>query len=152
MTPHWLSVQRPGEHGFSLLEMIVVLAILSLVLVAVTPLVNPWRRGAMIDVAAHDVALALRAARATAIYGNRVATFTFDGNAGQYWSDTAPVRKALPPRIAAAFLPGETALGRIQFFPDGGASGGTIVLRDAYRSAAIQVNALSGRTKVNVGP
>jgi len=139
-------------RGFSLLEMIVVLAILSLVLVAVAPLVNPWRRGALIDVAAHDVAIALRAARATAIYGNKLATFTFDGTAGQYWSDTAPARGTLPPRIIGTFIPGETAHGRIQLFPDGGASGGTILLREAHRSAAIQVNALSGRTKVNVGP
>ena len=42
-------------------------------------------------------------------------------------------------------------MAQIQFFPDGGASGGTIVLTDARRSAAIQIDALTGRTSVNVG-
>src|SRR5262249_8506430 len=79
MTPHVLPMARPGERGLSLLELIVVLAILSLVLVAVAPLVTQGHRGAMIDVAARDVALALRETRAAAIYGNRGVTFTLDG-------------------------------------------------------------------------
>jgi len=151
MTPYCLPTPRPGERGFSLLELIVVLAILSLVLVALAPLVNPWHSGAMIDVAARDLALALRETRAAAIYGNRGTTFTLDGAAGEYWSDTAPARRTLPGRITATFA-GQAQLGQIQFFPDGGASGATIVLRDAYRSAAIRVDALSGRAQFNVSP
>ena len=150
MTPHFLSVPPPDERGFSLLELIVVLAILSLVLVAVAPLVSPWRGGALIDVAARDVALTLRATRAAAIYGNKGATFTLDGAAGQYWSDAVPGRRTLPARVTATFAAGQT--GQIQFFPDGSASGGTVVLRDAHRSTAVQVDALSGRAKVNVSP
>jgi general secretion pathway protein H len=152
MTPHLLPLPRPGERGLSLLELIVVLAILSLVLVAVAPLVNPSQRGAMIDVAARDLALALRETRAAAIYGNKGTTFTLDAAAGEYWSDAAPARRTLPARITAAFAAGHARLGQIQFFPDGGASGGTIVLSDAHRSAAIQVDALSGRAKFNVSP
>jgi prepilin-type N-terminal cleavage/methylation domain-containing protein len=152
MTPHLLPMPRPGERGLSLLELIVVLAILSLVLVAVAPLVNPWHRGTMIDVAARDLALALRETRAAAIYGNKGTSFTLDGGAGQYWSDAAPARRTLPARITATFAAGQAQLGQIQFFPDGGASGGTIVLRDAHRSAAVRVDALSGRVKFNVRP
>lgn len=152
MTLHLLPMPRPGERGLSLLELIVVLAILSLVLVAVAPLVSPWHRSAMIDVAARDVALALRETRAAAIYGNKGTTFTLDGAAGQYWSDAAPARRALPARITATFGAGQTQLGQIRFFPDGGASGGNIVLRDARRSAAIRVDPLSGRAKFNVSP
>ena len=148
---HLLSMPRPGERGLSLLELIVVLAILSLILVAVAPLVTQGHRGAMIDVAARDVALALRETRAAAIYGNRGTTFTLDGVAGEYWSDAAPAHRTLPVRITATFA-GQAQLGQIQFFPDGGASGGTIVLRDALRSAAIRVDALSGRALFNVSP
>ena len=152
MTLHFPPMSRPGECGLSLLELIVVLAILSLVLVAVASIVSPAYRGATIDVAAREVALALRATRTAAIYGNKGTTFTLDGAAGQYWSNAAPARKTLPARIVASFAAGQTQLGQIQFFPDGGASGGTIVLRDAHRSAAIRVYALSGRAKVNVSP
>ena len=151
MTPHVLSVPRLGERGFSLLELIVVMAVISLVLVAVTPLVNPWRRGALVDVAAREMALTLRGTRAAAIYGNKGATFTLDGAAGEYWSDVVPARIPLPASITATFAAGQTSLAQIQFFPDGGASGGTIVLKDAHRSAAIRVEALSGRVAINVG-
>lgn len=151
MKPHVLPVSRPGERGFSLLELIVVMAIISLVLVAVTPLVNPWQHGALVDVAAREVALALRGTRAAAIYGNKGATFTLDGAARQYWSDAVPARIPLPASITATFAAGQASLGQIQFFPDGGASGGTIVLKDAHRSAAIRVEALTGRVAINVG-
>jgi general secretion pathway protein H len=150
MTSLFPSSDRRHERGFSLIELIVVLAILSIVAVAVAPLATPWRRGTLIDVAAREVVLGLRAARAAAIYGNKETVFTLDGAAGHYWSDGAPAPKTLPGRITAAFAPG-TSLGRIRFFPDGGASGGTIVLRDTYRSASIRIDALSGRATFDVG-
>ena len=151
MTSRLLPMAQSGERGFSLLELIVVLAILSLIVVAMAPLVNPWHRGMMIDVAARELALALRETRTAAIYGNRRTTFTLDGPAGEYWSDAAPAHKTLPVKISARFA-SQAELGQIQFFPDGGASGGTIVLRDAHRSAAIRIDALSGRAQFNVTP
>jgi general secretion pathway protein H len=139
-----------GESGFTLLEMLVVIAIVSLVMIAVAPLANPWRRGSMVDVAAREVTLGLRATRAAAIYGNREATFTLDRAAARYWSDSAPAPKHLPARVVFAAGADEAATTRIRFFPDGGASGGTIVLSDAQRSASIRVDALSGRASVDV--
>ena len=140
---------RSGERGFSLIELIVVLAIVAIAAVAVAPLAGPWRQGKLVDVAAREVALALRAARSAAINANQETIFTLDGAAGHYWSDRAPIPKALPARVTAALAPG-LPLGRIRFFPDGGASGGTIVLSDAYRSASIRIDALSGRATVDV--
>jgi general secretion pathway protein H len=138
------------ERGFSLVELIVVLAVLAIVAAAVAPLATPWRRGTLMDVAAREVVLGLRTARAAAIYGNKETVFTLDGASGQFWSDGAPAPKALPGRVSAAFASG-TPTGRIRFFPDGGASGGTIVLRDAHRFASIRIDALSGRTTLDVG-
>jgi general secretion pathway protein H len=149
MSPFLPPAVRAGERGFSLIELIVVLAILSVAAVAVAPLATPWQRGTLVNVAARDVALALRAARAAAIHANQETIFTLDGAAGQYWSDRAPAPKPLPARVTAAFAPG-LPQGRIRFFPDGGASGGTIVLSDPHRSASIRIDALSGRATVDV--
>jgi general secretion pathway protein H len=151
MTALLLPMPRPGERGFSLLELIVVLAILSLIVVAMAPLITPWHRGTMIDVAARELALALRETRTAAIYGNKQTTFTLDGPAGAYWSDAVPAHRALPVRITARFA-SQAEFGQIQFYPDGGASGDTIVLRDAQRSATIRVDALSGRAQFHVSP
>ena len=151
MTLPLLPIGRPGERGVTLLELLVVLAILSLIVVAMAPLITPSNRGTMIDVAARELALALRETRTAAIYSNRQITFTLDGPAGQYWSDAAPAHKALPVKIIAR-LARQAEFGQIQFYPDGGASGDTIVLSDARRSATIRVDALSGRAQFNVSP
>lgn len=143
------SVPWHGERGFSLVELIVVIAILSIALAAAVPLAGSLRQSMAVDVAARELALGLRTARAAAIYGNKEATFMLDGAAGQYWSDAAPARKRLPAQVA--FSPEQRTVAEIRFFPDGGASGGTIVLTDARRSAAIQIDALTGRASVNVG-
>ena len=146
-----LPMPQSGERGATLLELLIVLAILSLIVVAMAPLITPSQRGAMIDVAARELALALRETRTAAIYSNRQITFTLDGTAGQYWSDAAPAHRALPVKIIAR-LARQAEFGQIQFYPDGGASGDTIVLTDARRSATIRVDALSGRAQFNVSP
>jgi prepilin-type N-terminal cleavage/methylation domain-containing protein len=151
MTFPLLPTARPGERGVTLLELLVALAILSLIAVAMAPLVTPSNRGAMIDVAARELALALRETRTAAIYGNKETTFTLDGPAGAYWSDAVPAHRPLPVKITARFAR-QAEFGQIQFYPDGGASGDTIVLRDARRSATIRVDALSGRAQFHVSP
>jgi general secretion pathway protein H len=137
-----------GDSGFSLVELIVVIAILSVALTAAVPLATSLRHSMALDVAAREVTLGLRAARSAAIYGNKEANFMLDGATGQYWSDVAPVNKRLPAQVVVSSA--QRTVGQIRFFPDGGASGGTIVLREARRSAAIEIDALTGRTSVNV--
>ena len=150
MNPHPAAAAPYRQRGFTLLELVVVLAILSLAVVTLAPFANPWRRGAPIDVVAREVVLGLRTARTAAIFGNREAVFTFDAGAGQYWSDAAPARRSLPARISATIGSGDFSRAQIRFFPDGGASGATIVLRDAGRTAVIEVEAPSGKALAHV--
>jgi general secretion pathway protein H len=139
------------DRGFSLLELIVVLAIMALAAVALAPITGNASRGITIDAAARDIAVELRAARAAAIYANRETDFTIDAVARRYWSGAAPRPKSLPDGIAAAFAQGEGSRAMIRFFPDGSASGGRILLSGAGRAAAIEVDALTGRARIDVG-
>jgi general secretion pathway protein H len=144
------AASHPAERGFTLLELIVVLVILSLAATALVPLTLTSGRSIDVDAAARELAIGLRATRSAAIYGNREAVFTVDAAAGRYWSDAAPSPKVLPARISAV-LGGERSVGRIRFFPDGSASGGALVLRGDERAATIRVDALTGRASVDVG-
>jgi general secretion pathway protein H len=141
---------RWSEGGFSLLELVVALAIVSMVLVALVPLTGSWRRGVPTEAVVNDMVVVLREARAAAINRNRPTTFTLDGAAGRYWSDSLPVPRALPARVAIAVGSGQQSLGTIQFFPDGGASGGVITVQDTRRTYTIQIETLSGRVRLNV--
>lgn len=133
-------------QGFSLIEMVVVLAILAMASALIAPHAAGWRNGMQVEQAARDLATGLRAARAAALHANRETVFTLDGPTGRYWSDAAPAPKALPKRVLAA----ETPVRSIRFFPDGGASGGMLRLTESGRSVVIRVDALSGRTSVMV--
>jgi general secretion pathway protein H len=144
-------VSSTAESGFSLVEMLVVLSILSITLVALVPFAGSGRQSGHLDQAAREVALALRNTRASAINTNKDATFTLDASAGFYWSDANNKQMALPKKLAVAIVPNNNLQGQIHFFPDGSASGGTIQLRDLNHSYLIQVEALSGRIRIDGG-
>jgi len=141
---------RSAERGFTLLELIVVLAIMALAAAALVPITGTAGRSIAVDAAAREIAVALRTTRAAAIYSNREADFTIDAGARRYWSDGEPSPNALPDGMSAAFAPGGRSLGRIRFYPDGSATGGSILLRGADRTAMIEVDALTGRARIDV--
>jgi general secretion pathway protein H len=130
---------RRGARGFTLIEMIVVLAVLGLALVLVVthgPMRSPRLE---LDGEARQVAGVLRLARSRAIAEERAVTVAFD--TGGYRLDRgAPV----------GWTNGVSPAGNgvISFTPDGGSSGGVIVLRGGERQVAIGVDWLTGRVVV----
>jgi general secretion pathway protein H len=126
-----------GQSGFTLLEMIVVIVIVTLVggLVLVK---QPWRSvGLNTDATVRALTSALRLARSRAIAQDRpVAVITassgFSIDGGAVW--TLPSDEALNPS-------------RVVFTPDGGSTGGTIVLTAGQRRIALDVNWLTGRVR-----
>ena len=117
------------DSGFTLLEMLVVLAILGVVL-AVAVGAMP-RRGGTLDLAnaADGVAGTLRLGRARAIALGRPVVFTPSQGGRGYALDGQ--QRALPPAVTLA-MAGPAA---ISFSPDGGASGGAVRVASAVRAA-----------------
>jgi general secretion pathway protein H len=143
---------QDGRHaaaGFTLIEVIVVLAVLSLGL-AILALRGPPRSAALeIRAAAGEMAQALRLARAQSIARNAPVRVVLDPGRGAWAVDGAAAR-ALPPGIVLALRVAETEalgdrLGAIRFAPDGSSTGGTIELADGHRRLQIGVDWLSGR-------
>jgi len=67
---------RPARHGFSLIEMMVTLAILGFLLVATMPSIGSWLRNTEIRNAAESISNGLSKARAEAVRRNLPVRFT----------------------------------------------------------------------------
>lgn len=146
---------RNKDGGFTLVEMLVVLAVVGLAL-GVVALRGPQRSPALdLRAAAGTVAETLRLARSRAVAGNRTVGVAFDVAGPSLRLDGAPPR-GLPTGISMAVTAtlGNTAGGRlaaIQFAPDGSSSGGRVVLQGGGRRTQVGVEWLTGRVSVADG-
>jgi general secretion pathway protein H len=124
-----------SQAGFTLIEMIVVIVILSLVagLVLVR---QPWHSaGLNTDATIRALGEGLRLARSRAIAQDREVTVV---TASDGFSVDGAAAWRLPP--------GEVlSAARVIFTPDGGSSGATILLTVGGRRIAVEVNWLTGR-------
>ncbi len=129
------------HSGFTLIEVIVVLAILGLALVLVVGYKPPWSSGLGLKGTAAELASGLRLARSEAIASNRSVVL-----------DTGAERR-LPGNVSIELLTiaGEregAGTGDIRFNPDGSSTGGRIALGDGRQRLAIGVDWLTGRISV----
>ena len=137
--------RRGGASGFTLLEILVVLAVLALVLTLILqhgPLTSP---ALSVQGTAGELAQALRTARSEAIADGRPVVLLLDAARREYVTTGAAPRvlHAPPAMIIAAPSTG------ISFMPDGSSSGGQILLEQAGHRADIGVNWLTGRVSVS---
>ena len=127
------------QTGFTLLEMIVVIAILGIVgtLIVVR---QPWH-SAGLDTQTTVRALtdALRLARSRAIAQNQDVMVTTETNS--VWVDVGRP-SLLPPNVGLSPR-------RIVFTPDGGSSGGIVLLTAGQHRITISVNWLTGRVQAS---
>src|SRR5436305_560509 len=144
-----VSVLRQQQAGFTLVELLVTLAIVSFALVLVVGYKPPWSRALGLRGAAAEIVDGLRVARSRAIAQNRATRFEIDLNGHRFQIDSGPVRQ-LPASLGLAMLTitGErqgSNTGSIRFNPDGSSTGGRIALADSGRAITIGVDWLTGR-------
>ncbi|HUK61560.1 MAG TPA: GspH/FimT family pseudopilin [Stellaceae bacterium] len=126
------------EDGFTLLELMIVLAIMALVAAIAFPRLAARAPASALGAASEEMRAALATARSAAIAEDRAVTVA--GGDGFYRIDGD--QHAL---LSAAGVRVETPRGGIAFFPSGGSSGGRIVLRGGGRSATLDIDTLTGR-------
>jgi general secretion pathway protein H len=142
-----------GQHGFTLLELIVAMGILALALALVAPSLNRARLGVAVRSAAFELAAHLRSARAAAREANAERVLTIDVDGRRYWAEGVVPPRQLPQSIALDLtVPTSERVGggmaRVRFFPDGSTSGARVVLDDGRSAAAIRVDWLTGDVRL----
>ena len=146
-----------AEDGTSLIEMLVVLAILALVAAMALPGAQTPGRGPPLGLVASDIAARLRAARSLAIAQNRDVSFAIDTDTRTYGVAGTGAPQTLPATVDVAVTTARTHIrepreAQLVFFSDGTSSGGTIRLANQHQSVAIGVEWLTGAVRIERGP
>lgn len=141
------------SRGYTLMEVLVVLAIIGLVLAAIPLMAGDRRPGAEMRAAAIEVASALRQTRGRAVARFKSETFVLDIEGHAYQVGAAGPKKALPEDLSLSLYTARSELqdestGRIRFFPDGSATGGRVTLARGNRHYVVAVDWLTGLVSV----
>jgi general secretion pathway protein H len=139
--------------GFTLVEMLVVLAVLALIMALLPPLLEGGQGRAELAAAAREIAASLRETRSLALRDGRSESFAVDGRAGTFRAGVAGRLRHLPAGLRLTLdRPGGDApvtAGEIRFFADGSSSGGGLQLAQGGRRSHVAVDWLTGRVSLD---
>ena len=145
---------RCAEAGYTLLEMLIVVAVLAVVVSSVQLL--PQSRAGSVDVASATqlIASSLRQARNASIRRRAVQHVYFDVKRRTVWTDSSRNRLALDRGIRMAISSARSqvrsdSVAQVRFYPNGSSSGGKVVLEGRSGAREIRVNWHSGRVSTS---
>lgn len=137
-------------RGFSLVELMVVLAIAALIMVAAVPSSVRFYEGMQRRQAVRDAVTMLSSARERALWSGRVQDVNVRPSTRRIWygKKTHTLPEGLRVTVHGAAELNRENVGVIRFYPDGSASGGGIdIARDDGSGTRISVDWLVGRVQ-----
>ncbi len=143
------------QHGFTLLEMIVVLLIVAMVATLLGTSIVGRLDSVKVATAARDMSAALRYTRSQAILHREEKFLEVNLEQRSYSAAGLPAVK-LPEVLEIKLLTAQSEVdsdkvGRIRFFPDGGSTGGTVTLIADGREWKVKVSWLTGEIELDDG-
>jgi general secretion pathway protein H len=142
-----------ARSGFTLIEMLVCLAILAMLMAVFVPVGSGSRARAQLASSAHELAIALRETRDLALTTSRTETFAIDLSKRVYRAGEHVAARGLDRDIAVTLVTADgdkpsATNGGIRFFGDGSSTGGIVRLSLDKRRLDILVDWLTGRVSV----
>jgi general secretion pathway protein H len=146
-------MSRASEHGFTLLEMVCVIALVALIAAVLLPLMPRQTSRARLQGYALETATLLKSDRNAAIRRGTDVTTLVDAPSRAIRSGSTAQVIRIPEDVRFdALLPQKcrqrAALSTIGFFADGMSCGGTITLSRLDMAYEIRVNWLTGRIEI----
>ncbi len=140
-------------QGFTLLEILVVFAIISLLLAIVPPLLPGVIASTNVKSAARELAASLKHVRSQAIDRQKETTLILNIEKNNYLINKKSRNLKIPEDASLSLITAKSEQlseheGQIRFFPDGSSTGGQIKLAHAKREYLIDVHWLTGRVKI----
>lgn len=141
------------QSGFTLLELMVVLAIAAVMMTVVPPLVSSALPGAQLKSASRQLAAGLRSARNQALVSRKETSLILDLENHSFQVSGRERSYPIPESLKIDLLTVETELlgnqrGGIRFFPEGGSTGGRITLSNGKRAFGVDVDWLTGKVRI----
>ena len=142
-----------SDFGFTLIEVLVALAIVGAAVLLVAPLTRTSLGPQLLRSTASEIAALARSTRAAALRSGVERVMIVDLASRTVWADGVSGPRAIPAHleldvaVAADGISGSMQR-HIRFLPTGGASGGSIVLRDGVRTTTIEIDWLTGGARV----
>ena len=130
--------------GFTLVEMLVVQAIMAVTLAVSLPYVRGSGEARILDATAQTLAARLRQTQSAAMFNNAERTLSIDLKHKLILDPVFVVPHGISLKIVTAEKEVTTELASIRFFADGGSTGGTITLSKDESAQEISINWLTG--------
>ena len=139
-----------SDFGFTLVELLVVLAVLALVLAVVPPLLPDAIDSVRLRNAQRDLVSGLRYARSQAVNSQQAVTVDINVGKGTLQILDRQRNLSLPDDVSLTLVTAQQEQisereGAIRFYPDGSSTGGRVSFRRGDQVSLIDVNWLTGR-------
>jgi general secretion pathway protein H len=151
--PAILPAGNRHSRGFTLLELLLVMALAAIMMVLVPMKISSALPGTQLKSAARELAAGLRYARTHALTSREEAVLILNTEkrsfkvSGRDRNYTIPDSMDISMLTAQSETRGENT-GAIRFFPDGGSTGGRISLRRGERGFGVDVDWLTGKVRI----
>ena len=146
-------MQPVAAAGVTLLELLIVLAIMALGAAMVMPMLGSGVSNTELRSAARQLASGLRLARSEAVAQRRETFLVLDVAGRRFKVDRDVQEHALPHAVELKLFTAQNDLvdekvGSIRFYPDGGSNGGRITVGSGERKYEVDVDWLTGRVAI----